>query len=62
MGHFAKLLSMCGVEDSSQHSGISGHFLQLKITEIPESVLPRHHAVGWRELPKLKISKIVRKK
>ena len=41
MGDFGKLLSMCGSEDMSQRSGICGHFLQLKITKIPESVLPR---------------------
>ena len=41
MGHFGKLLSMCGGEDRSQRSGICGQFPQLKITKIPESVLPR---------------------
>ena len=40
MGHFGKLLSMCGGEDSSQRSGICSQFFQLKIRKIAESVLP----------------------
>ena len=35
MGDFGKLLSMRGGEDGSQHSGICGHFPQLKTEKYP---------------------------